>query len=180
VRFGKRRVFLADELFLNADMPIPPASWYEEYPQIENGVGLLRQIEEAWQLTQKRVRGARAPRRGLPEKRYLLLTSLSAYPTLANIAAQACRLRPITVRVEPVINHFFGPTVTVAGLLTARDVVRTVRDIGNRPRFAGVLVPAVMFNYAGFTLDGYSPKRLSKAAGITIKPIRGIEELLAL
>jgi putative radical SAM enzyme (TIGR03279 family) len=179
-RSGKRRVFCADELFLKAGLPVPPASWYGEYPQIENGVGLLRQLSEAWRLAKNRVRGARVPRLGLPEKRYLLLTSLSAYATLANIAAEACRLRPITVRVEPVINHFFGSTVTVAGLLTARDVVRTVRNIGDRPRLAGVLVPAVMFNYAGFTLDGYSQKRLSKAAGITIKPIRGIGELLAL
>jgi putative radical SAM enzyme (TIGR03279 family) len=177
-RSGKRRVFCADEFFLRAGLPIPPASWYEEYPQIENGVGLLRQLQEAWRLAKKRVRAA--PRRSLPERRYLLLTSHSAYPTLASIAAQACRLRPIDMRVEPVINHFFGSTVTVAGLLTAQDVVRTVRSIDDRPRFAGVLVPAVMFNYAGFTLDGYSLQRLSKAAGITIKPIRGIEELLAL
>ena len=84
------------------------------------------------------------------------------------------------MRVEPVINHFFGESVTVAGLLTARDVVRTVRNSGDRQDFAGVLVPAVMFNYAGFTLDGYSPRRLSKAAGITIKPIRDIGELLAI
>jgi putative radical SAM enzyme (TIGR03279 family) len=179
-RSGKRRVFCADEFFLRAGLPIPPASWYEEYPQIENGVGLLRQLDEAWQLAKKRVRGAHTPHRSLPQKRFLLLTSQSAYPALANIAAQACRLRAIDMRVEPVINHFFGSTVTVAGLLTARDVVRTVKNIGNRPRFAGVLVPAVMFNYAGFTLDGYSPQRLSKAAGIAIKPIRDIEELLAL
>jgi putative radical SAM enzyme (TIGR03279 family) len=175
---GRRRVFLADELLIKAGLPVPKASYYEEYPQIENGVGLVRQLQDSWGAAKAKRRGAKP--RASDNRRFLLLTSISALPVLRDIARDVYRIRGCFVRVEPVINHFFGESVTVAGLLTARDVVRTVRNSGDRQDFAGVLVPAVMFNYAGFTLDGYSPRRLSKAAGITIKPIRDIGELLAI
>jgi hypothetical protein len=109
-----------------------------------------------------------------------LLTSVSALPVLRKIAHDAGRRRDYFVHVEPVINHFFGENVTVAGLLTARDSLNVIRRAVQQCRFTAVLLPAVMFNYAGYTLDGYSPQRLSEAAGIAIKPIRDIGELLAL
>jgi putative radical SAM enzyme (TIGR03279 family) len=177
-RSGKRRVFLADEFFLNAGLRIPKTSYYEDYPQIENGVGLVRRLAEAWRSAKKTTAGTK--RRASGNRRYLLLTSVSALPVLRKIAHDAGRRRDCFVHVEPVINHFFGENVTVAGLLTARDSLNVIRHAVQQYRFSAVLLPAVMFNYAGHTLDGYSPQRLSKETGIAIKPIRDIGELLAL
>jgi putative radical SAM enzyme (TIGR03279 family) len=181
-RTGKRRLFCADELFLRAGDPIPAASYYEEYPQIENGVGLLRQLEDSWQQAKKRARRMRSNRKHPPAtgKKYLLLTSMSAYPFLQAIALEVQKLQNVTLHVEPVGNRFFGETITVAGLLTAQDIVRSIRTATKQEHYSAALLPAAMFNYAGFTLDGYSTRRISRSAGITIKPIGSIDELLAL
>jgi putative radical SAM enzyme (TIGR03279 family) len=176
---GKRRLFLADELFLRAgatDADIPPAIYYEDYPQIENGVGLVRQMLDKWKNAARSFPRQRKRRNG---KKYLLVTSCSAFPFLNTIVREMNRLRPeAVVHPEAVPNRFFGDTVTVAGLLTARDVITAVRRVSGTKRFDRVFLPAVMFNYAGYTLDGYSAKRLAKEAVLPVRVISSIEKLL--
>lgn len=180
-RSGKRRLFLADEFFLKAGERIPDRKYYEEYPQIENGVGLVRQLFDTWNAAAKTAGQAEVRGKGRPGavKRYLLVTSFSAVTVLEKIAGACEKLRPrIAIRVEPVENRFFGASVTVAGLLTAVDVVRTIKAAAKAGRFDGVLLPSVMFNYAGSTLDGYSAKRLAAMAGFKVSVLSSIEELL--
>jgi putative radical SAM enzyme (TIGR03279 family) len=174
----KRRLFLSDEFFLRAGRDIPPAAYYEDYPQIENGVGLVRQMLDKWKSA-----GRSFPRKGKwpagTWRTYLLVTSCSAFPFLNAIAQEMIRLRPkAAFHAEAVPNRFFGTTVTVAGLLTARDVISAVRRASRTKRFDRVLLPAVMFNYAGYTLDGYSARRLAKEAGVPVRIIDSVEELL--
>lgn len=176
-RQGNRRLFLADELFLKAGADIPPDGYYEEYPQIENGVGLARQMLDKWKNAVRSF-----PRRGKRYDKgewYLLVTSCSAFPFLNTIVHEMKKLRPeVVVHPEAVPNRFFGLSVTVAGLLTARDVLHAVRRELKTKRFDRVLLPAVMFNYAGYTLDGYSAQRLAKEAGVPVKVISSIDKLL--
>ena len=115
---GTTFAFPSDEFFCIAGRPIPPESWYEDFPQIENGVGLLRrfecELEEA-----ERFEMSDGP---APARRYLIPTGVSAAPHLMRMAE---RFAPpgVSVRVLPVANHFFGETVTVTGLLTGGDVL---------------------------------------------------------
>ena len=115
---GTTFAFPSDEFFCIAGRPIPPESWYEDFPQIENGVGLLRrfecELEEA-----ERFEMSDGP---APARRYLIPTGVSAAPHLMRMAE---RFAPpgVSVRVLPVPNHFFGETVTVTGLLTGGDVL---------------------------------------------------------
>ena len=181
VRGGTRRLFLADEFFLKAGEPIPGRRYYEDYPQIENGVGLVRQLFEAWNMAVKRARCSKKfiKRHRVSVKEYFLVTSLSAVSSLEKIARACERLRPgVSIHVEPAINGFFGASVTVAGLLTASDVIRTIKQATKSRCYVRVLLPSVMFNYAGFTLDGYSAKRLATAAGVDVAVLSSIEELL--
>jgi hypothetical protein len=107
------------------------------------------------------------------------VTSISAVSALEKIAGACEKLRPeVAIHVEPAINRFFGASVTVAGLLTASDVVRTVKVAVKQRRYDKVLLPSVMFNYAGFTLDGFSAKRLATAAGVDVFVLSSIEKLL--
>ena len=153
---------------------MPPAAYYEEYPQIENGVGLVRQLLDNWKKAKQRL-----CRNGARGKRYLLLTSASAFPFLCRVARETEGLRPGTVmHAEAVPNGFFGRSVTVAGLLTARDAIRTARRVSRSQRFDRVLLPAVMFNYKGHTLDGWSAGRISKEAGVKVTVVNSVEELL--
>jgi putative radical SAM enzyme (TIGR03279 family) len=104
-------VYLADEFYIKIGHRIPPRQYYDDLPQYENGIGMARMfLDEIEQLKKvKRTKG-----------KFLMLTSISAFPFLKVLKA---KLAPgIQFDIEVVENHFFGPTVTVSGLLTGRDM----------------------------------------------------------
>jgi NifB/MoaA-like Fe-S oxidoreductase len=82
----------------------------------------------------------------------------------------------IEIKVAVVRNDFFGRTVTVAGLLTATDVLRAVHAQGGR--YSGVFLPDVMFNANGVTLDGFSPQRIERRLGMKIKVISTLSQIV--
>ncbi|MDY3817278.1 MAG: DUF512 domain-containing protein [Candidatus Limiplasma sp.] len=118
---GTTFAFPSDEFYCLAGRPIPEESWYEDFPQIENGVGLLRRLESEMEEADdfERRFGGDEP---APQKTYLIPTGVSAAPHLNRMAR---RFAPegVHVRVLPVINRFFGDTITVTGLLTGGDVL---------------------------------------------------------
>ena len=115
---GTTFAFPSDEFFCLSVRPIPPESWYEDFPQIENGVGLLRRFESE-------LEEARAfdddPSPVQPQT-LVLPTGASAAPHMRRFAERFAP-KGTEVRVIPVPNRFFGETVTVTGLLTGRDVL---------------------------------------------------------
>ncbi|MBN1307045.1 MAG: DUF512 domain-containing protein [Chitinispirillaceae bacterium] len=176
---GVRKVFLADEFFIKARLPVPEASYYEEYPQLENGVGLLRRLLDSWEEMKNALRRHPASRRHVSHKKRLLLTSVSAAPFLEKIIDEMKTLRPaLCIDVAPVCNRFFGETITVAGLLTASDILREVKKRRGGADYGEVTVPAVIFNYAGYTLDGFSKDRLGRALGIPVRAAESLRELI--
>ncbi len=174
---GMRRVFLADELWLTAGLSIPPRRYYQDYPQIENGVGLVRTLLEEWaSLKRKFVRRGFALSSRVSRRDVLMVTSEAAYPFISRIAVelQGYSANP-QIRAVAAQNRFFGGKVTVAGLLTARDVIRCVKKSGQA--FGVVVLPAVMFNRSGCTLDGYSICRLEKALGTRVAAPASLNEM---
>jgi putative radical SAM enzyme (TIGR03279 family) len=176
---GRRRIFCADELFIKAGLAIPPKRYYEQYPQIENGVGLVRQLLEEWETVKQRLASDRIlipVKRRPAHKKILCLTSASALPYIEGVIAEICRRKKnVTARVLPVVNHFFGDSVTVAGLLTAADMVKTVRRTA--AVWDRVIVPAVAFNRRGNTLDGWSIGRIRKLLGMRVDAAATLSEV---
>lgn len=115
---GSSFAFASDEFYSLSGLPLPPSAWYEGYPQIENGVGLLRQFEEQMR---EAAQDDASPRLETP-KSFLVVTGVAAAPFLKNFAADYAPLNA-TVSVHATVNRFFGETVTVAGLLTGGDVL---------------------------------------------------------
>jgi NifB/MoaA-like Fe-S oxidoreductase len=176
---GFRKVFIADEFYIKAKAPIPEAAYYEDYPQIENGVGLIRQLMDSWQQVKKSPRRRKGRRGGGLRKHSLMVTSVSAYPYLAVIIDELMNIRPdLAIKVVPVINRFFGETVTVAGLLTASDIIRQTRRVLKTTAAEEVIVPSVIVNHAGFTLDGYSLGRLAREIDVPVRVVNSIGELV--
>jgi len=176
-RYGTRMVYVADELLLRAGRRIPPARYYEGYPQLENGIGLLRLMLDEWRKVGRGLSGGTCGHK----RRYLAAASVSAAPFVRRIAdGLTKRIEGMTCEVLAIHNGFFGEQVTVAGLLTARDVIRVVRTRAPSGRTT-LIVPAVMFNRAGHTLDGYSAKRLERAVGvpvIVVDSVSGLAEVV--
>jgi putative radical SAM enzyme (TIGR03279 family) len=181
-RHGRRRIFLADEMFLLAGLSIPPRSYYEDYPQIENGVGLVRMLLDEWKKIKRNRVGkhaGRPARKRSPNGRVLLVTSESAFPFLKKIAAELNGMFPGgAAEAVAVRNEFFGGKVTVAGLLTGKDIIRQVKAI--KTGWNRIVLPGIIFNSRGHTLDDYSAERLRKSLGVRIAVAHSLEEIIHL
>ena len=122
---GTRFVFPSDEFYLQAGAELPEDEDYEDYGQIDDGVGLLRLLEtefdEAWRALPER---ERMPGGGLC---MLIGCGVSAAPFLARLM-QTHPITGVEVRVIPVENRFFGPSVTVSGLVTGGDLTARLRE----------------------------------------------------
>ncbi|MFO8144277.1 MAG: DUF512 domain-containing protein, partial [Candidatus Syntrophosphaera sp.] len=148
-------VYAADELYVKAGIPIPDIGYYDDFPQLENGIGMLR-------LT---LRNFQEKRKGLIREldkaatSFLMLTSELASGTLKSIAGDLNKdLVRSQVRVQTIKNGFFGDQVSVSGLLTATDILG---QHDARPDETMVL-PGNVFNHEGLTLDDHSQSRLQK------------------
>lgn len=169
-RCGTSLVFAADEFYLLAGKPVPPAEIYEGFPQLENGVGLVRRfLDEAEEVLT-------APLRPLKYSAAVVVTGTLAFSLLQDFASRLeKKAGGPRLTVIPVKNIFFGPGVTVAGLLTARDVIRAV---GGSSSGKPVVLPAAMFNEAGLTLDDLTPSNIAEELGVSVYLADGPRELV--
>ncbi|MDH4211573.1 MAG: DUF512 domain-containing protein [candidate division WOR-3 bacterium] len=134
-------VYLADEFYLKAGYPIPEREYYDDYPQYENGIGMVRSFLEE-------MKGIRRLKKS--KGRHLILTGVSAYPYLERLKT---RLAPgIRIEINPVTNRFLGKTVTVSGLLCAGDINRHISAHGSK--FDRIILPPNCVNDKGQFLDG--------------------------
>ena len=166
-------VYGSDELYLMAGLPLPSGRAYDGFPQLANGIGLTRQLLDEWRRARRRGRHARWSHR----KVTLVCGALIA-PTLQALASELASLVGAEVQVLPVTNEFFGPTVTVSGLLTAQDVVGALRG-----RHLGELVvlPRAMFEAGGeLTLDDQRRSDIEQALGVPVAVADRLGEVLTL
>jgi putative radical SAM enzyme (TIGR03279 family) len=157
-RLGVGFVYASDELYLLAGRDdVPPASLYDGFPVLSNGVGLLRSMLDDWQRLL-------AARRGKPPaaRRMAWLTGRLAFPALERMADawQAYAGWRPTVRV--VTNHLFGDEVTVSGLLSGADLVTALGSLD--ADVEDVVLPRGAFGFDGrCTLDGVSAEEVGAA-----------------
>lgn len=131
-----RFVYAADEIYNLAGIDVPPCSYYEHFPQLENGVGLARQF-----LDQLKVVEEKAINKLPAAARVTILSGLAAKNQIEKLAEVLSQIKNLTVETVYAKNAFFGNDVTVSGLLTGRDVVAALEGIS-----AGsvVFIPRVM------------------------------------
>ena len=164
--YGSRIFTAADEFYLKAEMDIPSEEYYEDYPQLENGVGLIRSVKEdlRYYLSDSE------PFELKKERRVLAVTGVAAYPTVCELSEMIKeKADRLCVDVLCVKNDFFGETVTVAGLLTATDIEKAVKEhIKNTgASYDALIIPdAALKADEDVFLDGVSLTSLSDRLGI--------------
>jgi putative radical SAM enzyme (TIGR03279 family) len=111
-------IYAADEMYLIAGRPIPAAVYYDDYCQLENGIGMLRRLLDGYAVREKEI-----PRRLARPLRLCFVTGASAGPFIADLCERVSRkVKNLEVMPLVVNNDFWGDTVTVSGLLTGADI----------------------------------------------------------
>lgn len=161
---GVNLVYLADEFYINAHLPLPDAREYDGFPQIENGVGLISSMEEEFTEALKLV----------PKKRFsrnvAIATGEIAYDFIKSMAKRLSEKCPgLKVTVFPVKNEFFGGGVNVSGLLTGSDLKKSLPDMKD---FDELLISESMLRSGeDIFLDDITLSDLSKELKIKITPV---------
>ena len=161
---GSRMFFLADELYLKAERPLPDAEYYEGYPQLENGVGMLRSYGEDFDAGFCDAEVSDKPRT------VSVATGIAAYPMIADMATRVEKKRTnMQIKVYKITNKFFGEAITVAGLLTGRDIYEQLKG----ESLGDVLyVPRNALRAGEETfLCGMTVSELSEKLGVEVVPV---------
>ena len=174
-RHGKRIIYPSDEWYLNAGRPLPPAEFYEDYAQLENGVGMWRLFEQEFLAELDK------PHRVYGSKKMDVVTGTLAAPLIEAMMAELHRQYPmIEVTVHPIQNKFFGGNVSVAGLVTATDILAQCKG---KLQSSVLGVPEVMLrSERDMFLDSVTVDELAQQLGVKIEilPSGGGDEARAL
>lgn len=163
-RYGSRIFFASDEMYLKAGRSLPPHGYYEGYPQLENGVGMLRLFMTEFEDAFRHIRPAG------PTQPFSIATGVSAAPFMEKLmqtAAKKCDT--MSPKVYSIINTFFGDTIDVAGLITGGDLITQLRgrDLGKR-----LLIPQNMLRQTeDVFLDDVTLDMVRDALGIPIRVV---------
>lgn len=169
-RYGAPVVYLSDEFYLLADLPVPPRSHYTDLSQLENGVGLVRMLLDSWRGMKRRLPAA------LPAPRHLTMAcGTLIHPVLAAIVAEMNRITNLRVDLFAIENQLFGQEVTVSGLIAGEDLIARLagEDLGDI-----LVLPKVMFDRAcTMTLDDVRIESIAERLGVPLHIADGIGDL---
>lgn len=162
---GSRIVYLADEFYIQAGKEMPPYESYEDFPQIENGVGLISMLIQEFQQYIKELQYTLDTPRTVS-----IATGVYAARYIGGLAAELeNRFTGLQVHVYPIINDFFGHNVTVAGLLTGGDIAKQLQG---RPLGEELLLTRSMLKSGeALFLDDYTVDRLEKELNTSIRMV---------
>ena len=155
---GRSIVYPSDEWYLTAQRPIPPAGFYDDYAQLEDGVGMWRRYHDDFYKALAAHRGPVWPHKADT------VTGMLAAPLVTATAAAVARRWPwAKITVHAIQNDFFGGNVSVAGLVTGQDIIKQCKG---RLQSRTLLVPEVMLRDEGDRfLDDVTLPDLERALG---------------
>jgi len=133
---GTTFAWLADEWFLLAEQVLPPEAYYEDYPQIGNGVGSIRQFLKQFQAAAQNL-----PQQISPPRKLIWVVGNAVEQAFQPILRQLNKVEGLEVEMVALCSDYWGQTLTVTGLLTGQDILQALqgRNLGD-----GILLPSLM------------------------------------
>lgn len=159
-----KRVCCSDEFFILAEREIPPAKYYGNFCQLDDGVGALRMLEDDFKAQE-------LPKALKEPLKMSFAASYAAKNTFEKIAKELNKIKNLTVTVDPVKSLYWGQDITVAGLITTDDLIRTVKDLD----VDIVVIPSVMLRpYSEDFLDGKTLTYVKEQTGKDFQVVKDI------
>lgn len=159
-----RFVYCSDEFYVLADEAVPAEEEYEDYPQIENGVGLIRQFTEDYLFAAEELEDFSEA------QNIALITGFHGHSALREVLTATEDYENLKVRSVVVKNRFFGETVTVTGLLTGQDIIEALKK---EPKEGTIyFLPDVLLKHnTDLLLDGISVDEIRQQSGCDIRVV---------
>jgi putative radical SAM enzyme (TIGR03279 family) len=150
----------ADELYLRAGLPLPGTEWYDDFGQVENGVGAVRYLQRRIEEEHE----ALAPWSG---RRIAVLTGMSMASLMPQVLAPLAAATGAHFELLPLTNSLFGETVTCAGLLPGSAFRQALRGRGDLDL---ALIPGESLNEDQIFMDDQSLEELRASAPVEVRP----------
>jgi putative radical SAM enzyme (TIGR03279 family) len=167
---GTHWAFGADELYLRADLPLPPAEIYDGFDQVENGVGAVRWL-------QRRIASGAEALAGWEGRRVGVVTGTAMSRLMPMVLEPLARATGASFELVSVVNTLFGASVTTAGLLPGAAIQEALRG---RRDLDLALLPGESVNDDGLFMDGMSAELLGAATPVEIRFSRDFVDALAM
>lgn len=160
-KIGTRFVFASDEFFAITKRELPKLDEYEGFPQLENGVGLMKSFEDEISKELNKIKTI------TNNKKYILATGTLAYEFMVRIKDKILKkVIGLEIQVIPIVNNFFGETITVSGLVTGQDLVDQLKIYKN---IDGIIIPrSMMKSDEEVFLDNLTIEEVSKKLNIPV------------
>jgi putative radical SAM enzyme (TIGR03279 family) len=171
-RFNSHFAWLADEWFLIAQVELPSESDYEDYPQIGNGVGSIRQFCKAFMTLADRV----LPEQVKPERHFTWVVGNAVERAFAPLVQKMNGVAGLRVTLAALNSDYWGQAITVTGLLTGQDLIDKLsdRDLGQ-----AILLPALMLKHDDTRfLDDLTVETVAQTLNVPIFPVQEVKDLL--
>ncbi len=168
---GKNIVYPADEFYLAAGLEIPARREYDDFPQLENGVGLVRLLLDDFEK-QKKCLSEQALKPGLRS----IACGSSIAKVFAKITKAINETKGVTVNLYPVANSYFGGEVTVSGLLTGTDLIGGLKgkELGSELFISSTMLK----DREGIFLDNLKLEDVAAALKVKVTPVDSITALI--
>ena len=165
-KHGTRLFYAADEFYLKAGREIPEADYYEDYSQLENGVGMLRSFRDEFGMAIEDAEDILKDKD--VERNVSVVTGVAAYPMIERQISRLKQICPnLTVNIYQITNNFFGESITVSGLLTGKDMYEQLKD---KPLGEELLIPQNCLRHGeDVFLCGMTVSELSEKLNVPVK-----------
>jgi putative radical SAM enzyme (TIGR03279 family) len=171
-QLGSHFVWLADEWFLIAQQDLPSESHYEDYPQIGNGVGSIRQFIKQFQSLAQQL----LPPRLKTPRCLTWVVGNAVEHAFKPLVQQFNQVEGLEVNLAALQSHYWGQEITVTGLLTGQDLLKELagKDLGD-----AILLPSLMLKHDDTRfLDDMTVAEVSDRLGTPLLPIANVEQLI--
>lgn len=165
-KYGRRIFFAGDEFYIKGGVKMPQEEFYEGYPQIENGVGMITSMETEFTYCEEDAQASVSDEG--QERTVSIATGYAALDFISDLAKRAEKLKKgLRCNVYGIRNDFFGENITVVGLLTGQDILAQLRPYAQRNELGQeLLLSSAMLNAdREMFLDGMTPSELSEGLG---------------
>jgi putative radical SAM enzyme (TIGR03279 family) len=152
-KLNTRFIFIADEFYIKSNIDFPSYEEYEDFDQLENGIGMCRLFKQQIEDLLHEYKNAKPIADELT-----FVTGVAAYELMVEIAKKIMDVIPVKINVVKIINDFFGEKITVSGLTTGKDIIKQLKD----KNYKNIIMPRNMINDNNVMLDDLTIEDLEK------------------